>query len=110
MLAKSVRLSGRNPTHIAALAHAYALSGQQNAAEDLLTELIDLSKQRHVPSYEFAVIYAGLDRQDEALHWLEQAFERRDSSWLVDVALDPRFERLRGTQRFQELKRKLGLP
>jgi hypothetical protein len=63
-----------------------------------------------VPSYEIAVIYAGLDRQDEALTWLEKAYEEKDSTWLVDVALDPRFLKLRSAPRFENLTRRLGLP
>ncbi len=105
---RSADLSGRNPVHLAALAHAYGISGRQKDAESLLREL--LSREQYVPSYEIAVIYAGLDRQDEALTWLERAYEEKDSSWLVDVALDPRFQQLHSTSRFQRLTRRLGLP
>jgi len=105
---RAADLSGRNPVHLAALAHAYGISGRQKDAESLLREL--LSREQYVPSYEIAVIYAGLDRQDEALTWLERAYEEKDSSWLVDVALDPRFQQLHSTSRFQSLTRRLGLP
>ena len=105
---RAADLSGRNPVHLAALAHAYGISGRQKDAETLLRELV--SSERYVPSYEIAVIYAGLDRQDEALTWLERAYEEKDSSWLVDVALDPRFQQLHSTSRFQSLTRRLGLP
>ncbi len=105
---RGVELSGRNPVHLAALAHAYGISGRRADAEALLQEL--LSSQRYVPSYEIAVAYAGLDRQEEALTWLERAYEERDSGWLVDVGLDPRFAQLRSSPRFQDLTRILGLP
>jgi len=105
---RAVDLSGRTPVHLAALAHAYGISGRQEDAETLLEEL--LSGEQYVPSYEIAVIYAGLDRQDEALTWLERAYEKKDSSWIVDVALDPRFQQLHSAPRFQSLKRRLGLP
>jgi tetratricopeptide (TPR) repeat protein len=107
---KGVRLSRRNPVHLAALAHGYALSGRRAEAEKLLDEVKEASKQRYVPSYEIAVIYAGLDQKKEALTWLEQAHEQRDSSWLVDVGLDPRFQRLHSEPRFRALLKKLGLP
>ena len=105
---RAADLSGRNPVHLAALAHAYGISGRQKDAETLLRKL--LSSEQYVPSYEIAVIYAGLDRQDEALTWLERAYEEKDSSWLVDVALDPRFQQLHSESRFQSLTRRLGLP
>ena len=105
---RAADLSGRNPVHLAALAHAYGISGRQKDAETLLRVLV--SSEQYVPSYEIAVIYAGLDRQDEALTWLERAYEEKDSSWLVDVALDPRFQQLHSESRFQSLTRRLGLP
>jgi tetratricopeptide (TPR) repeat protein len=104
---QAVEPSGRSPVYLAALAHAYAISGRQTDAEKLLQEL--LSSEKFVPSYEIAVIFAGLGRHDEALTWLERAFEERDSSWLVDVALDPRLQPLHSTSRFQNLIRRLGL-
>jgi TolB-like protein/Tfp pilus assembly protein PilF len=105
---RAVDLSDRNPVYLAALAHAYGISGRRTDAEALLQEL--LSSEKYVPSYEIAIIYAGLDRQDEALTWLERAFEEKDSSWLVDVALDPRFLHLQSAPRFQNLTRRLDLP
>jgi TolB-like protein/Tfp pilus assembly protein PilF len=105
---KAVELYGRAPVHVAALAHGYAASGRRAEAEGLLQEL--RSSQGYVPSYEIAVIYAGLDQRDEALTWLERAYEQKDSSWLVDMALDPRLQALRSEPRFQDLARRLGLP
>lgn len=105
---RAVDLSNGNPVHLAALAHAYGASGRRMDAEKLLDEL--LSRESYVPSYEIAVIYAGLDRQGDALTWLEQAYEERDSTWLIDVALDPRFQYLHTSPRFQSLTQRLGLP
>jgi len=105
---RAVALSNRNPVHLAALAHAYGASGRRMDAEKLLEEL--LSSESYVPSYEIAVIYAGLDRQGDALTWLERAYQERDSSWLIDVALDPRFQHLHTSPRFQSLTQRLGLP
>jgi tetratricopeptide (TPR) repeat protein len=107
-LNKAVEFSGRGPAHVAALAHAYAISGQPAEADALLQEL--RSRLTPVPSYEIAVIYAGLGQRDAALTWLERAYEQRDSSWLVDMALDPRLLELRPAPRFQDLVRRLGLP
>lgn len=107
-LEQAVDLSDRNPVHLAALAHAYGASGRQIDAENLLEEL--LSSESFVPSYEVAVVYAGLDRPGDALTWLERAYEERDSSWLIDVALDPRFQHLHTSLRFQNLTQGIGLP
>jgi TolB-like protein/Tfp pilus assembly protein PilF len=104
---RAADLSGRNPVYLAALAHAYGISGRRAEAEILLQQL--LSSEEYVPSYEIAIIYAGLNQPDEALTWLERAFEEKDSSWLVDMALDPRLQQLHSTSRFQSLMRQLDL-
>jgi TolB-like protein/Tfp pilus assembly protein PilF len=105
---ESVEISARAPVHVAALAHAYGVSGRRADAEALLQEL--LSSAGPVPSYELAVVYAGLGEPSEALTWLERAYERRDSTWLKDMAIDPRLAPLRAEQRFLDLARRLDLP
>ena len=100
--------SARSPVHLAALGHGYAVSGREEDAERILQEL--LSGDRYVPSYEIAVVYAGLGRQEEALTWLERAHSERDSSWLVDMGLDPRLSMLRTSPRFQAIMQAIGLP
>jgi hypothetical protein len=69
-----------------------------------------LAGEKPVPSYEVAIAYVGLGRRDEALTWLERAYEERDSTWLVDMGIDPRLEPLRREPRFQDLMRRLDLP
>ena len=49
---KAVALSGRNPAHIAALGHAYAVAGKKVEARKILEELKRQSKRRYVPSYD----------------------------------------------------------
>jgi tetratricopeptide (TPR) repeat protein len=107
-LERAVDLSARSPVHVAALAHAFGVSGRRAEAENLLQELH--SSDDYVPSYEVAIVYAGLDRRDEALTWLERAYEERDSTWLVDMGIDPRLVPLRSEPRFEALARSLDLP
>ncbi len=109
-LEKGVNLSGGNPAHLAALGHAYALSGKKAEAEKVLEQLKQLSKRRYVASYEIAVVCAGLGQTDQTFAWLEKAYDTRDSSWLLDLNWDPRFEPLHSDPRFKDLLRRLGLP
>ena len=100
-LEASVRLSGRSAVFVAALAHAYARSGQQDRARTLLAELTS-PRQRYVPSYEIAQVYAALGAPTEAITWLERAYKERSHSIAflgVDAALDP----LRRDPRFNAL-------
>jgi len=59
--------------------------------------------------YYVAAIYVALDRNEEALRWLERAYQER-SNWLIYLKLDPRFDRLRSERRFADLARRIGLP
>ncbi len=107
---KAISLSGGSPVNVAGLGHAYAVSGAKGQAQKALDQLKEQARRRFVASYEFAVLYAGLGEKQQALNWLEKAYQERDSSWLVDVKIDPRFDGLHREPRFQELVQKIGLP
>jgi hypothetical protein len=67
-----------------------------------------LSGERYVPSYSVAAIYAALGRSDEALTWLERAYDEHDS-WMDYLGLDPRLDPLRSDPRFVTLLRRINL-
>jgi len=75
---KARDLSEGNSETIASLGHAYALSGGQDAARNVLEELKRHSQNSYVPPYNIAMIYAGLGEKDHALEWLEKGYEARD--------------------------------
>jgi len=89
------------------LGRAYALAGRKTEALKVLEQLRQLSSNVYVPPYFFATIYADLGQNDDALGWLNKAFEQRDTylPWLrVDSAIDA----LRSDRRFQQLLLRLG--
>ncbi len=92
----------------ALLAHAYAVSGRTADAEKTLEELDELSRRKYVSPYSVAVVYAGLGREDQALQWLEKAWECRDNG-LIWLRVDRRCSGLRLERRFQDLLGRLGL-
>ena len=106
---KYLALSPRNPAALASLAYAHARSGERNQALRVLDELGSLSNQRHVPSYWFAIVYAGLDEKDRAFAWLEKAYAERDGS-LPMLKANPAWDPLRSDPRFADLVRRVGLP
>ena len=109
-LRTAVVLSNRSPVNLGALGHAYAVSGNTTAAHEVLNELQEMALRHHVPSYEFAIVCAGLGESDKAIAWLERAYEQRDSSWLVDAGIDPRLDCLHAEIRFQNVLKQLRLP
>lgn len=101
-------VAGTNLLAMGGLGHAYALAGKREVALEVLEELKSLSTERYVSAYNIAIIYAGLDDMENALLWLDRAFENRDV-WLVWLGVNPRFTRLRRDARFTELLRRIGL-
>jgi len=105
-----VRLTGgTRPSMLALLGHAYAAAQQRSRAREVLEQLSGLAKEKYVPSYPVAAIYAALGEKDEALARLERAYEERDA-WMDYLGLDPRFASLRSDPRFASLLRRMNLP
>ena len=53
--------------------------------------------------------YTALGETDEAMAWLERSFAERETD-LIGLAVDPRLDSLRSSERFGELLARLGLP
>ncbi len=96
-----------DPWVLGLLGHAYASSGNKTEALKILDQLKELSTQRYVSAYSFAILYLGLGDKQEALRWLEQSYQDRagsDIAWIrVYSLLDP----LRGDPRFEALAEKI---
>ncbi len=58
--------------------------------------------------FNLALDFAALGQAAPALHWLELAYDARESD-LVSVAVDPRLDVLRDEPRFQDLLERMGL-
>jgi TolB-like protein/DNA-binding winged helix-turn-helix (wHTH) protein/Tfp pilus assembly protein PilF len=103
----AVRLSGGSPICVADLARAYVASGQKNEAMKLLSDLKKSSNPSFTNAPHIAMIYASMGDNDQAMHWLEKAYEERfNPSILLRSGFDP----LRSDPRFEELRRRIGLP
>jgi Tfp pilus assembly protein PilF len=95
--------NSRNPS----VAHALALAGRKEAAQDILDQMLENSKKKYVSPYDIAVVYSGLGDNDKAMEWLNKGFEEH-SGFLVYVYLDPRLKGLHADARFQDLLRRMG--
>jgi TolB-like protein/Tfp pilus assembly protein PilF len=99
---------GEDPDLSPEVAYVYAVSGNKAKARQILGRLLNLSKQAPIQPHHFALIYAGLGMKEEALVWLEQAYQQH-SRMMVWLKVDPRFDSLRPDARFQDLMRRVGL-
>ncbi len=83
---------------------------RDNKTSRILSLLLERMESEHVPAIAFAYLYIGLKDYDEALKWLDAAYEERDPSlvWLEEIlgiSLSPRYD-----VRFQDLVAELRFP
>jgi len=107
-LSNAVKFSQGGLAFESYLGYAYAVAGKREEALEVLTSLEDLDKERYVPAYNFAIIYAGLGDFDKAFDWFDQALKER-SGFLPFLNVEPVVDCLRGEERFDELLEKIGL-
>ncbi len=60
-------------------------------------------------SYVIALNLAVIGETDEAMIWLERAYEEREPL-LINAKTEPRLDPLRPDSRFQDLLRRIGFP
>jgi len=105
---KAVTLSGESPFALWTLGTAYAMSGQENQALEMLSRLDQLSTQKYVSPFCKAMIYLGLGHINQAFEYLEKAYLERES-FLATINTLPFFDSVRSDSRFTELLKKMGL-
>ena len=105
---KAIGIFGRTPLLVASLGHAHAVAGNRVEAQKMIDELKETSKQRYVPSYWIAVVYAGLDDKEQAFAALDKAIDER-FFLLIWLNIEPRFDNLRSEIRFAGLLRRMNL-
>ena len=92
------------------LGNAYAVSGKRVEAGKVLDHLKEMSEHSYVAPYNFAVIYAGLGEKDVAFAWLNRAYEDRSYMLVEYLTADASLDSLHSDPRFDELRRRIGLP
>jgi len=100
---------GRQPEVEAELGHALAVDGRRAEARAVLEGLSQPSPTRYVSPYSVALVHAGLGNRDQALAWLDKAYDER-SDYMPYLELEPMLDSLRSDPRFGALARRVGLP
>ncbi len=98
-----------DPWVLALLGHALATSGKRDEALKILDQLKQISRQRYVNAYNFALVYAGLGERDQAFQWLEKSYQDREPR-ITRLKVDPLLGDLHSDPRFADLVRRVGLP
>jgi serine/threonine-protein kinase len=106
-LQDALALSGGSTSERAALGHVYGQAGKETEAEQIFEEMKELSQQRHVSGFDFALVCAGQGKEDQAIEFLEEAYRER-GVWMPYIGVDPRFEPLQSNARFQDLLHRMN--
>jgi tetratricopeptide (TPR) repeat protein len=105
LLDKARALAGENTAVSGRLGQAYARSGRQKEARQLLAGL----RQNEGGIFGAAWIHLGLGARDAALACLSQAVDDRAAE-VIYLHADPIYDELRADARFTELLKRIGLP
>ena len=106
---KTMMLSGEKSEDVAALGHAYKAGGINGVWRwDLQRQKGRMDKADFAP-LNIAVDYAKLGEKDNALDWLEKAFDEHNDP-MYSIKTDPVFDPLRSEPRFQALVRRMNFP
>ena len=98
-------MTGPELFHVIALACA----GERQAAAATMRDFERGCESRYTSSAYRAMAYTALDESDRALECLSRAARERDY-WLLNIAIDPAFDRLRSRAEFSAIVRAIGLP
>jgi len=101
---------GAGPSNRVLMAAAKAQSGDKDAADRMLAELEEASRNREIPGAQRAVLYTSLGNRTEAIRCLEQSVADHDSQDVAWIKVYPKWDPLRGDPRFEALVQKVVGP
>ena len=114
-LTRAVTLGG-HPIVVADLASAYALAGRRQDASSILDQLLEKRRGQYVPATCIARVYSRLGETENAIVWLETAFDERNGEIvflqeeIAGAAEGDPLKRLGSDARVKDLLRRMSLP
>jgi TolB-like protein/DNA-binding winged helix-turn-helix (wHTH) protein/Flp pilus assembly protein TadD len=106
-LADAMRLSGGNSKAASLRGYVLARAGRVDEAREMLRLLEARARERYVPPYTLALVYAGLGDRASTFAWLDKAYAERDVH-LIYLTVDDKWDPLRADPRFQALLTRCG--
>jgi serine/threonine-protein kinase len=89
--------------------YVHGLLGERSEALQIIEQFKAISKQRYIPGFYIALVYAGLGDNDQAFAWLEKSVEERFVR-LAYLAREPLWDPIRSDPRFAGIVRRVGIP
>ncbi|PYS59608.1 MAG: hypothetical protein DMF74_20880 [Acidobacteria bacterium] len=107
-LQRAVEIEGEGSVRMIQLAIGYGFAGQKEKAQQFLRKLKKRAKTEYVDPLWIAGLYAAIGARDEALDWIERAYNER-SPTAPALLVDPKFNTLRSDPRYQAVLSRMGL-
>jgi TolB-like protein len=104
-LITAARISGGNSKALGMRGYVLAKLDRESEAREVLASLEAIARERFIPPYGTALTLLGLGDLDRSLEQLELGYERRDTG-LMFLPVDPKWDPLRGHERFERLLRR----
>ena len=108
-LREASTLPGAGSYTLATLGFALAVEGRRAEAEDIRSELLARTAREYVSPAAVAAVHIGLGEKQEALEWMERAYDAR-RGWLAYLRVNPLFDSLRNEPRFRALVERMCYP
>jgi len=105
---KYLELSGKQPSSLGTLAHAYAVVGNEKEARKILEEAERLGGEVYTSPLNMAMAYHYLGEDKLVTKWIDKAVETKDPE-LVWLRVDPTYDSLRSHPGFGALLKRIGL-
>jgi TolB-like protein/DNA-binding winged helix-turn-helix (wHTH) protein len=106
---KAIARTGRETIHLGYMALVYGLAGKRSETQKIIRELKERSRHHYVFPSVFAYAYLGLGDKEQALTFLERAYEEQDQGVFL-LKVSPLLDPLRPEPRFQALLRRMNFP
>jgi TolB-like protein/DNA-binding winged helix-turn-helix (wHTH) protein/Flp pilus assembly protein TadD len=104
---RAIAISGHLAAFDANLAYAFALSGRKAEALNIALDMETRANLNPSADANIALIYVGLGNLDQAMAWLNKAYDARFNP---SILIRPGFDALRADARFRDLRHRVGLP
>jgi adenylate cyclase len=89
------------------LAIVHADAGDKGRAQQILQEVEERAQREYVPAIVLAWAHMAVGDRDGTFAWLDKMYEEHNPE-LTFMNEQPRYDRVRGDPRFQQLLRKIG--
>lgn len=108
-IAKKIYILRDNELALKSLEQGFEEGGYHLAMQRTAEMMILYQDSIYFPSWQIFTLYCRAGMKEEALVWLEKAYEEHDSN-MPFISIDPLFDFLRDEPGFQDLLKKMDLP